>query len=165
MIWHNLGLKTANYFSRTTEWNIGGPLLFQLTGIQGVYQLLNHVGLSTCQFFEFRFGTGSLVRVQFLCHDIDCWAVSNYIYGIGSLNSRVSNIFRTIFDISRKILVLRLTNMIPMVESNPQPAVRTNIFGSLATLEAAIENSVENFLLISTDQPMSWARQNVLPRW
>jgi len=41
---------------------------------------------------------------------------------------------------------------VPMVESNPQPAVRTNIFGSLATLEAAIENNVENFLLISTDK-------------
>ena len=41
---------------------------------------------------------------------------------------------------------------VPMVESNPQPAVRTNIFGSLATVEAAIENNVENFLLISTDK-------------
>ncbi len=41
---------------------------------------------------------------------------------------------------------------VPMVESNPQPAIRTNIFGSLATLEAAIENNVENFLLISTDK-------------
>jgi len=41
---------------------------------------------------------------------------------------------------------------VPLVESNPQPAVRTNIFGSLATLEAAIENNVENFLLISTDK-------------
>lgn len=41
---------------------------------------------------------------------------------------------------------------VPMVESNPQPAVRTNIFGSLATLEAAVENNVENFLLISTDK-------------
>jgi len=41
---------------------------------------------------------------------------------------------------------------VPMVESNPQPAVRTNVFGSLATLEAAIENNVENFLLISTDK-------------
>ena len=41
---------------------------------------------------------------------------------------------------------------VPMVESNPQPAIRTNIFGSLATIEAAIENQVENFLLISTDK-------------
>ena len=41
---------------------------------------------------------------------------------------------------------------VPMVECNPQPAVRTNIFGSLATLEAAIESNVENFLLISTDK-------------
>ena len=41
---------------------------------------------------------------------------------------------------------------VPMVECNPQPAVRTNVFGSLATVEAAIENSVENFLLISTDK-------------
>lgn len=41
---------------------------------------------------------------------------------------------------------------VPMVEINPQPAVRTNIFGTLATVEAAIENNVENFLLISTDK-------------
>ncbi len=41
---------------------------------------------------------------------------------------------------------------VPMVESNPQPAIRTNVFGSLATIEAAIENNVENFLLISTDK-------------
>jgi len=41
---------------------------------------------------------------------------------------------------------------VPMVESNPQPAIRTNIFGSLAALEAAIECNVENFLLISTDK-------------
>lgn len=41
---------------------------------------------------------------------------------------------------------------VPMVECNPQPAIRTNIFGSLATVEAAIENNVENFLLISTDK-------------
>ena len=41
---------------------------------------------------------------------------------------------------------------VPMVESNPQPAIRTNIFGSLATVEAAIETGVENFLLISTDK-------------
>ena len=41
---------------------------------------------------------------------------------------------------------------VPMVESNPQPAVRTNVFGSLATVEAAIENKVENFLLVSTDK-------------
>ena len=41
---------------------------------------------------------------------------------------------------------------VPMVESNPQPAIRTNIFGSLAAVEAAIETGVENFLLISTDK-------------
>ncbi len=41
---------------------------------------------------------------------------------------------------------------VPMVESNPQPAIRTNVFGSLAAVEAAIETGVENFLLISTDK-------------
>ncbi|OED36843.1 hypothetical protein AB833_25895 [Chromatiales bacterium (ex Bugula neritina AB1)] len=41
---------------------------------------------------------------------------------------------------------------VPMVESNPQPAIRTNIFGSLSAVEAAIEHQVENFLLISTDK-------------
>ena len=41
---------------------------------------------------------------------------------------------------------------VPMVEMNPQPAVRTNILGTMNTLDAAIENNVENFLLISTDK-------------
>ena len=41
---------------------------------------------------------------------------------------------------------------VPMVEMNPQPAIRTNVFGTLATVEAAIENNVENFLLVSTDK-------------
>ena len=41
---------------------------------------------------------------------------------------------------------------VPMVEENPQPAIKTNVLGTLATVEAAIENKVENFLLISTDK-------------
>lgn len=41
---------------------------------------------------------------------------------------------------------------VPMVENNPQPAIRTNVFGSLATVEASIEAGVENFLLVSTDK-------------
>lgn len=41
---------------------------------------------------------------------------------------------------------------VPMVEMNPQPAVRTNIIGTLTTLEAAMNQGVENFLLISTDK-------------
>jgi FlaA1/EpsC-like NDP-sugar epimerase len=41
---------------------------------------------------------------------------------------------------------------VPMVEKNPQPAIRTNIGGTRITLEAAIRNGVDNFLLISTDK-------------
>ena len=41
---------------------------------------------------------------------------------------------------------------VPLVEINPQPAIRTNIFGTLATLQAATENGVKNFMLVSTDK-------------
>ena len=41
---------------------------------------------------------------------------------------------------------------VPMVEKNPQPAIKTNVFGTMATLDAAIDCGVENFTLISTDK-------------
>jgi|TARA_B110000438_G_scaffold303389_1_gene364645 FlaA1/EpsC-like NDP-sugar epimerase len=41
---------------------------------------------------------------------------------------------------------------VPIVESNPFEAVNNNIFGTLRCVTAAIENSVETFVLISTDK-------------
>lgn len=41
---------------------------------------------------------------------------------------------------------------VPIVESNPSQGVDVNIFGTLALLDAAIESSVTDFLLISTDK-------------
>jgi FlaA1/EpsC-like NDP-sugar epimerase len=41
---------------------------------------------------------------------------------------------------------------VPMVEMNPQPAIRTNVFGTRAAVEVAVENNIENFLLVSTDK-------------
>jgi FlaA1/EpsC-like NDP-sugar epimerase len=41
---------------------------------------------------------------------------------------------------------------VPMVEHNPAEGVRNNIFGTLVCAEAAMRNSVRNFVLISTDK-------------
>ena len=41
---------------------------------------------------------------------------------------------------------------VPIVEENPFEAVSNNIFGTLRCIEAAIENQVETFVLISTDK-------------
>jgi len=41
---------------------------------------------------------------------------------------------------------------VPMVERNPGEAIRNNIFGTLHSAEAALENQVETFVLISTDK-------------
>jgi FlaA1/EpsC-like NDP-sugar epimerase len=41
---------------------------------------------------------------------------------------------------------------VPMVESNNSEGVNNNIFGTLACAQAAIENEVETFVLISTDK-------------
>jgi len=41
---------------------------------------------------------------------------------------------------------------VPVCEKNPEEAIKTNIFGTLNAVEAAIENEVSNFVLVSTDK-------------
>jgi FlaA1/EpsC-like NDP-sugar epimerase len=41
---------------------------------------------------------------------------------------------------------------VPIIQAQPEQGVRVNIFGTLTVLNAAIENEVENFVLISTDK-------------
>ncbi|MDC5850442.1 polysaccharide biosynthesis protein [Vibrio europaeus] len=41
---------------------------------------------------------------------------------------------------------------VPIVEDNPVEGLRNNVFGTLATAQAAIESGVKNFTLISTDK-------------
>ena len=41
---------------------------------------------------------------------------------------------------------------VPLVEANPIEGIRNNVFGTLAVAQAALENNVENFMLISTDK-------------
>ena len=41
---------------------------------------------------------------------------------------------------------------VPLVESNIVEGIRNNIFGTLAVARAAVENKVDNFILISTDK-------------
>ena len=41
---------------------------------------------------------------------------------------------------------------VPIIEAQPEQGVRVNVFGTLTLLDAAIANSVDNFVLISTDK-------------
>jgi FlaA1/EpsC-like NDP-sugar epimerase len=41
---------------------------------------------------------------------------------------------------------------VPMVENNPEEAIRNNIFGTFKAVQAAINTKVESFVLISTDK-------------
>ena len=41
---------------------------------------------------------------------------------------------------------------VPLVESNPTEGIKNNVFGTLATARAAIENKVTDFVLVSTDK-------------
>lgn len=41
---------------------------------------------------------------------------------------------------------------VPLVEDNPLEGIRNNVFGTLAMARAALENGVQNFVLISTDK-------------
>ncbi|MBU1228836.1 MAG: polysaccharide biosynthesis protein [Proteobacteria bacterium] len=41
---------------------------------------------------------------------------------------------------------------VPMLEENPWSAVTNNIFGTRAVMQAAVENGVERFVLVSTDK-------------
>jgi len=41
---------------------------------------------------------------------------------------------------------------VPLVEHNPAEAIKNNVFGTLRTAQAAIENQVSDFVLVSTDK-------------
>lgn len=41
---------------------------------------------------------------------------------------------------------------VPLVEGNPIQGIRNNVYGTLATVESAIEHGVSDFVLISTDK-------------
>lgn len=41
---------------------------------------------------------------------------------------------------------------VPLVEQNPSEGLKNNVFGTLSTAKAALENGVEDFVLVSTDK-------------
>lgn len=41
---------------------------------------------------------------------------------------------------------------VPLVEHNPAEGIKNNVFGTLCTAQAALDNGVSNFVLISTDK-------------
>jgi len=81
-------------------------------------------------------------------------------------NSRIKNILAVLGDINQKGQLSSLMSNynvdtvyhaaaykhVPMVEKNSISAIRTNIFGTMNTLQSSIRNGVENFVFISTDK-------------
>ena len=41
---------------------------------------------------------------------------------------------------------------VPLVEHNPAAGIKNNVLGTLRTAQAAVENGVSDFVLISTDK-------------
>ena len=71
---------------------------------------------------------------------------------LGSINNkeRVSAILKKYFV--QTVYHAAAYKHVPMVEYNNNEGVNNNIFGTLACAEAAIDNNVETFVLISTDK-------------
>lgn len=71
---------------------------------------------------------------------------------LGSINNkeRVSAIFKKYFV--QTVYHAAAYKHVPMVEYNNNEGISNNIFGTLACAEAAIDNNVETFVLISTDK-------------
>lgn len=72
------------------------------------------------------------------------------LLGSVSDSPRVNNICKT-FRV-QTIYHAAAYKHVPLVEQNPTEAIKNNIYGTLNIAQAAIENSVETFVLISTDK-------------
>jgi FlaA1/EpsC-like NDP-sugar epimerase len=88
---------------------------------------------------------------QAACADIDA-RVPQIIPILGSVchRSRVRSVIRA-FTIET-IYHAAAYKHVPLVECNPTAGVQNNVFGTLHTATAALEEGVETFILISTDK-------------
>ena len=65
-------------------------------------------------------------------------------------NDFVSNIFKS--EMIDTVYHAAANKHVPLVEHNPISAIKTNIFGTKIVAENALENNIENFVLISSDK-------------
>jgi FlaA1/EpsC-like NDP-sugar epimerase len=80
---------------------------------------------------------------------------SQYITCVGSVQDRTR--LREIFEQYQPKIVFHAAahKHVPMMELNPQEALKNNVMGTLYTVEMAIKHKVDRFILISTDKAVN----------
>ncbi|MDG3086942.1 nucleoside-diphosphate sugar epimerase/dehydratase [Vibrio hannami] len=104
--------------------------------------------------------------VLFELNEYNLYSIDQELKNIKSNLKSDTKIVATLGTVQRKNRVLNMLNAhnvhtvyhaaaykhVPIVEDNIVEGIRNNVFGTLATAEAALEAGVENFTLISTDK-------------
>lgn len=80
---------------------------------------------------------------------------SQFTTCIGSVQDRAR--LREIFELYKPKIIFHAAahKHVPMMELNPQEALKNNVMGTLYMVEMAIKYNVDNFILISTDKAVN----------
>ena len=80
---------------------------------------------------------------------------TSFISRIGSIQDRER--LREVFEQYKPSIVFHAAahKHVPMMEKNPQEALKNNVMGTLNMVEMAIKNKVDRFILISTDKAVN----------
>ena len=80
---------------------------------------------------------------------------TQFVTCIGSIQDRAR--LREVFDLYRPQIVFHAAahKHVPMMELNPQEALKNNVMGTLYMVEMAIKHKVDRFILISTDKAVN----------
>ncbi|MEL4105825.1 nucleoside-diphosphate sugar epimerase/dehydratase [Oscillospiraceae bacterium WX1] len=80
---------------------------------------------------------------------------TQFVTAIGSIQDRTR--LREVFDLYKPSIVFHAAahKHVPMMELNPQEALKNNVMGTLYMVEMAIKHQVDKFILISTDKAVN----------